>query len=212
MIQFVIKIFRGNASMNSDCFNRAIEAIDDANSQDPNREVWQGESYPKELLYGRRMTEWLARLAPEASACLALAARGQHIRRWEIPRSDYPPTREGYLRWRTGLYRFHGEQLARIMADVGYDETTIQRVQRMLTKRDLRTDPASQTLEDTACLVFLEHYLAPFAAGQEESKLIDIVRKTWKKMSDPARARALELDLPGDLGRIVAKALDSGAT
>lgn len=194
--------------MSSDRFSRAIEAIDRANAQDPNSEVWQGEAYPKELLYGRRMSERLARLEPEASEPLALAARGQHIRRWEIPRDEYPKTREGYLRWRTRLYGFHGDQLAAIMADTGYDETSIQQVRRMLSKRELRTDPDSQRLEDTACLVFLEHYFAPFAADQDESKLIDIVRKTWKKMSASARACALELALPGELSAVVAKALD----
>jgi len=198
--------------MSSDRFDRALQAIDAANAQDPNLEDWEGAPHPKELLYGRRMTECLERSCPGASEVLRLAARGQHIRRWEIPRSDYPGTREGYLRWRTRLYGFHGDQLGLIMAGAGYDEGSIQRVKRLLSKRDLRTDPESQTLEDTACLVFLEHYFAPFAAGHDEPKLIDIVRKTWRKMSDAARARALELDLPGNLGAIVAKALDTGSS
>lgn len=196
--------------MSSDRFNAALRAIDAANAQDPNLEEWEGALHPKELLYGRRMTEWQARLCPEASEALRLAARGQHIKRWEVPRSDYPKTREGYLRWRTRLYGFHGDQIGLIMAEVGYDEASIQRVKRMLTKRDLRTDSESQALEDTACLVFLEHYFAPFAAGQDESKLIDIVRKTWRKMSDAARTHAQELGLPGNLGAVVAKALDTG--
>jgi hypothetical protein len=199
-------------SMNSDRFNRALQAIDEANAQDPNLEEWEGSSHPKELLYGRRMTECLARICPGASEILRLAARGQHIRRWEIPRSDYPRTREGYLRWRTRLYGFHGDQLGLIMSKAGYDEASIQRVKRLLSKRDLRTDPESQALEDTACLVFLEYYFAPFAADHDEPKLIEIVRKTWRKMSDAARAHALELDLPGNLGAVVAKALDVGAT
>jgi hypothetical protein len=198
--------------MSSFRFNRALQAIDAANAQDPNLEDWEGAPHPKELLYGRRMTECLERICPEASEVLRLAARGQHIRRWEIPRSGYPANREGYLRWRTRLYGFHGEQLGLIMAGAGYDDGSVQRVKRLLSKRDLRTDPESQTLEDTACLVFLEHYFATFALGQDEPKLIDIVRKTWKKMSDTARARALELEFPGNLGGVVAKALDAGAS
>ncbi|MDF9392119.1 MULTISPECIES: DUF4202 domain-containing protein [Methylococcus] len=197
--------------MTSDRFNRALQAIDAANAEDPNREEWEGALHPKELLYGRRMTGCLERLCPAASEALRLAARGQHIRRWEIPRSDYPATREGYLRWRTRLYGFHGDQLGLIMAMAGYDEDSIRRTKRLLSKRDLRTDPESQTLEDTACLVFLEYYFAPFAAGQDESKLVDIVRKTWRKMSDAARVRALELALPGHLGAVVAKALETVA-
>jgi hypothetical protein len=196
--------------MSSDPFKRVVQAIDAANAQDPNREDWQGTSYPKELLYGLRMSECLERLCPTASELLRLAARGQHIRRWEIPRSDYPATREGYLRWRTRLYGFHGDQLGLIMTGAGYDEDSIRRVKRLLSKRDLRSDPESQALEDTACLVFLEYYFAPFAAGQDESKLIDIVRKTWRKMSDVARLRAVELTLPGPFGTVVAKALDAG--
>ncbi|HWP01056.1 MAG TPA: DUF4202 domain-containing protein [Methylococcus sp.] len=193
--------------MNVDRFNAAIQAIDDTNAQDPNQEEWRGMWYPKELLYGWRMTEWGERVAPDASECLRLAIRGQHIRRWEVPRSNYPRTREGYLRWRASLYRLHADHLAAIMRGIGYEADAIERVRRLVAKRNLRTDPEAQALEDTACLVFLAHYFEPFAAYREEEQLLGIVCKTWNKMSERGRALAIRIEWPEHLGAIVAKSL-----
>lgn len=193
--------------MNVDRFNAAIQAIDDANGQDPNQEEWQGKWYPKELLYGWRMTAWGERVAPDASECLRLAIRGQHIRRWEIPRSNYPQTREGYLQWRASLYRFHADHLAAILREIGYEANAIERVRRLVAKHNLRTDPESQALEDTACLVFLAHYFEAFAAYREEEQLVRIVRKTWNKMSERSHALAMRIEWPERLGAIVTKSL-----
>lgn len=184
--------------------------IDAANGEDPNREAWQGSDWPKELLYSRRMSEWLERLAPEADEAVRLAARAQHIRRWTVPRDSYPRTREGYLRWRTGLYEFHARTAADILAEAGYDQATIDRVARMLKKRGLQREADSQLIEDVACLVFLEHYFAAFAPGYDAAKVIDIVRKTWKKMSATARQAALGLELPAEARQLVEKALTGG--
>ncbi|HYE37471.1 DUF4202 domain-containing protein [Methylocaldum sp.] len=189
--------------------DQMFRLIDEANTQDPNNEAWQGNSYPKELLYGMRMTEWLDRLCPDAPDFLRIAARGQHIRRWEVPRQTYPDTREGYLQWRSYLYGFHADCVAELMARAGYDSVDIERVRKILQKRGLKNDPDVQLIEDVACLVFLDHYFAAFATTHDEDKLIGIVRKTWKKMSERARTRALELDFPNSIRALLATALET---
>lgn len=188
-------------------FTAAIARFDAANGEDPNTEVFEGAAYPKELLYARRMTAWLGKLAPNASEVVQLAACCQHIRRWTIPRSQYPMDRPGYKQWRTTLAKFHAETAGKILGEVGYDEETIGRVQALLRKEHLKLDPEVQLLEDTICLVFLESYLADFAGRHEEAKLIDIIRKTWRKMSPRGHKAALALDLPPDLRRLVEQAL-----
>lgn len=185
-----------------------LSRIDQANAADPNQEDGQGTPQPKELLYGQRMSAWLERLRPDADDLLKIAARGQHIQRWEVPRDSYPMTREGYLKWRTFLYGFHGEKVGGIMAEAGYPEADIARVKAILSKRGLKTDPDVQAVEDAACLVFLEHHFLAFAAGQDVDKLVNIVRKTWGKMSEAARAHALQLDFPEHVTPLLARALE----
>ncbi len=188
-----------SADSDSERFRAAIERVDRANSEDPNKEVHEGKKHPKELLYARRMTNWLERLEPDASEPLRLAARCQHICRWTIPRSDYPMDRGGYLLWRATLARFHAEKAGEILRGVGYDEATIVRVQSLLRKEHLKKNPDTQTLEDVICLVFLENYFSDFAKQHEEEKLITILRKTWRKMSPRGHKAALQLDLsPAD--------------
>ena len=188
-------------------FTNAISQFDAANSEDPNSEVVDGEEYPKELLYAQRMTKWLDKIAPEASEALQLAARSQHIRRWDIPRREFLMDRRGYLRWRTSLYKYHAKTAAEILRRVGYDEATIDRVQRLLRKEALKRDPEAQCLEDVACLVFLESYFADFSKRYDEAKIIDIVQKTWKKMSPQGHRAALALALPPEALQLVQKAL-----
>ena len=164
---------------------------------------------PKELIYGERMSVRLAGFAPDAPETVKLAARAQHIRRWEVPRDSYPEGRAGYLKWRTDLYKRHGDIAGEIMGDVGYDADTIDRVQTLLRKRGLKTDPDVQLMEDVICLVFLEHYFHDFAQKHTEEKLIPIVQKTWKKMTDKAHEAALRLDYaPEDLA-VIQKALQN---
>lgn len=191
----------------SERFNRAIDRFDQANGEDPHREVFANEKHPKELLYAQRMSAWLDRYAPEASEALRLAARCQHIRRWTLPRSDYSMDRKGYKQWRANLAKFHADTATEILRDVGYDEVTIRRVQGFLRKEKLRSDPEVQILEDVICLVFLESYFADFARKHDEDKLVNILQKTWKKMSPKGRETALELALPPQTQRLVAKAL-----
>ena len=185
----------------------AISLIDASNAADPNRESFAGQERPKELLYSRRMTAWLERLEPNASEALRLAAHGQHICRWTIPRTAYPLDRAGYHRWRSSCQQMHAQKLAEILHAVGYDAATIGRVQSLVRKERMKLDPEAQLLEDVVCLVFLENYFAEFAREHDEPKLIEIVRKTWKKMSDSGHQAALTLPLSDDCRRIVEKAL-----
>ncbi len=188
-------------------FAEAMRRFDAANAEDPNTEVYEGKTYPKELLYAQRMTVWLDQLAPDASEVLQLAARCQHIRRWMIPRRDYPLDRRGYLRWRTTLYTFHAETGGDILHDVGYDDATISRVQTLLRKERLKRDAEVQCLGDVICLVFLESYFADFATQHDEAKIIGIVQKTWKKMSRRGQEVALTLNLSALALQLVEKAL-----
>jgi hypothetical protein len=188
-------------------FEAAIVRFDAANAEDPTQDVFEGKAYPKELLYARRMTAWLEHLEPDASEALRLAARSQHIRRWEIPRHTFPKTRTGYLRWRTTLYAFHADTAADILRQAGYDDHTIDRVRALLRKTQLKHDAEVQCLEDVACLVFLESYFAAFAAQQDEEKIIGIVQKTWRKMSPRGQQMALTLELPPRARDLVEKAL-----
>lgn len=182
-------------TINLERFRTAIEGFDAANGEDPNVEVWENRSFPKELLYARRMTQRLDRLAPDAPEVVRLAARSQHICRWKIPRSDYPRDRQGYRRWRTDLGAFHAETAGRILRKIGYEDETITCVLALLRKQRLKADPHCQLLEDVACLVFLEFYFGDFSRRHDEDKLVNILRRTWQKMSDCGRQAALELKL-----------------
>ncbi len=93
------------------------------------------------------------------------------------------------------------------MRSAGYEEATIERAARIVAKKGLRQDPEVQALEDVACLVFLNYEFARFAAGHPREKIIDIVRKTWNKMSEQGRAAAIALQLPEPLAGIVQDAL-----
>lgn len=185
----------------------AFAAFDRANAADPNLEDSAEGPQPKELLYGRRMSSFLAELYPEASMELQLATRAQHLERWRIPRKSYPEGRVGYLTWRRDLKAFHAERAAEILRDLGFDEALIARVGALLRKERLKQDPESQALEDVACLVFLTHHFAAFAEGHDDDKLVDILRKTWRKMSDRGRQAALALPLDGKSLQLVETAL-----
>jgi hypothetical protein len=190
-------------SLDTDKFRAAIAAFDAANAQDPT----QIAGVPAELLYARRMTDWLNRLYPDAGELLHLAARSQHIRRWMVPRSKHPMTRAGYHQWRTFLYSFHADTAAEILRNIGYDDTTISRIRSLLKKEKLKADPEMQMLEDVVCLVFLESYFADFAAKHDEQKVVGILKRTWKKMSPHAHTSALELNLSPQARQLIEKAL-----
>lgn len=185
-----------------------FSAIDTVNAEDPNKETHNGQQIAKELLYSQRMTQCQKSFAPEASTELKIACRAQHIKRWGIPRSDYPMDRQGYKRWRTDLGKMHGDLTAELMSDNGFDESAQLRVKDLLLKKQLKRDADVQTLEDIICLVFLEFYLEPFAAKHTEEKLISIIQKTWNKMSEDGHAAALKLPFNDAMGALVGKALE----
>jgi hypothetical protein len=180
-----------------------IAAIDAANARDPHRVEIDGSSEPAELAYGRRMSATLERLAPDASAHLQIAARGQHIERWRTPRDSYPDGRAGYLQWRNDLKAFHAARLADIMTAAGYMPDDAARVGALVRKEKLKRDPDAQMLEDVICVVFLEHYVADFMEKTEPDKLAEILAKTWRKMSEHGHAHALQLALPPEVPRLL---------
>lgn len=192
---------------NTERFRKAIEGFDCANADDPNMELVSSRQQAKELVYSQRMTATLDEFEPTASEVVRLAARCQHIRRWTIPRATYPEGRDGYRRWRTDLAQFHAEKAADILTVVGYDADTVQRVQVLLRKERLKVDAEVQLLEDVACLVFLTYYLRAFVNQHEELKVVEVLRKTWRKMSTRGQSTALELNLPDDLRSLIGLAI-----
>jgi hypothetical protein len=174
-------------------FEQAIAAIDRANADDPNTIEVRGEVRPKELAHAALMTEWVTRLDANADEAQLLAARAHHLRRWTSPRSSYPEGRAAYLRWRTALKKQHADDVAAILVDVGYDDGTIDRVQRIIRKEGLGSDAAVQTHEDALCLVFLETQLAATVDDLGDERMLGVIRKTAAKMSESA------LGLVGDL-------------
>ena len=193
----------------ADKLQRAYQRFDAANQEDPNTEVFEGKLYPKEVLYAVRMTAQLNSFARDASEALLLTARCQHICRWEIDRDDYEMNREGYLRWRQDLKKFHARKAASILEEVGYSEAIIEKVKFLLEKKQLKRNAETQTLEDVICLVFLEHYFEPFAAKHPEEKTIDILQKTWRKMSEKGHKVALKLPLSESSLNLVSKAISA---
>lgn len=175
-------------------FERALGAIDAANSADPNRIDVGGVVRPKELVHAELVTGWVLRLRPDAGPELLLAARAHHVCRWKIARSSYPSGRRGYLSWRRALHELHVERVGEILHEAGYDGATIGRVQDLVAKRGLGKDPDTQTFEDALCLVFIETQLHQLAARLDDDKIVGIVAKTLKKMSAEAVRLAGTID------------------
>lgn len=181
-------------------FHQAVAAIDAANADDPTTIEVHGEVRPKELAHAELMTAWVRRLRPDAGEALLLAARAHHLRRWTMPRSDYPEGRAGYLRWRRDLHDRHAGEVGRILTGVGYDEGTVARVQALVAKRDqpargVAADPDARAMEDALCLVFVETQFRALAERLDDEKMVDVVRRTLRKMSPEGVAAALDLPL-----------------
>jgi hypothetical protein len=188
-------------------FAAALRRFDDENARDPNLEVADGVARPREWLYAQRLTRWVRQLCPDASEELRLAARCQHLCRWEIPRQTYPPTRAGYLQWRATLKKFHAQKAGAILREAGYPDEIIRRVQDLNLKTNFPGDPQSRVLEDALCLVFLEFQLAGLAAKSDDEKMLNALRKSWGKMTDAARAEALKLSYGPREKALLARAL-----
>jgi hypothetical protein len=193
--------------VDEDRFDRAIRAIDASNAQDPTRIVVRGELRPKELAHSELVTEWVHALDAEPDEALLLAARAHHLRRWTVPRSSYPGGRAGYLRWRQTLHARHADDVAELLDTAGYDRATIGRVQDLVRKRGLGRDPQVQVLEDALCLVFLETQLSEIAGRLDAEKVVDILRKTSRKMSPAGIDATRRLELPDASSALLERAL-----
>lgn len=186
-------------SETNDRLARALAAIDRANEDDPNLIEYRGEERPKEVAHAECATEWLGTLVEAPSDALRLAVRAHHLRRWALPRSEYPLGRPGYLRWRKELQRRHAADVAGILGDCDYGPEEIERVETIIQKRGLGRDEEVQAFEDALCLVFIELQLEDFASRHPDEKVQDILRKTWRKMSEPAKALATRMPgIPDD--------------
>lgn len=186
---------------------QAFELFDAYNKRSPERISWEGEEYPIEYFYAIKLHEWVTRLAPEADESLLLASRCQHIGRWEIARKSYPDGRVGYLKWRSDLSRYHAGIAAEILTEVGYDQEVIERVKQIVLKQRLKLDSDVQTMENALCLVFLQYQYDELIGKMTEEKMIDILRKTWGKMSEPGREAALSLHYSEKGLELISKAL-----
>ena len=192
--------------------DRAIALVDAANSEDPNQVTLDGKDWPKELLYSQRMSDMLQRFRPDADAAQQLAIRAQHVQRWKSPRDAYPMDRIGYLQWRKDLYKIQAETAVGLLEQAGYGDDVTGRVREAVAKLRIKENPDTQLLEDVTDLTFLEHYLLEFAEKHpeyDEDKWLDILRKTWKKMSGDAQAFALSgsIQLPESLVPLIQKAV-----
>ncbi|SDJ01322.1 DUF4202 domain-containing protein [Billgrantia gudaonensis] len=188
-------------------FEKAMAALDALHAEDPRQVTVAGEPQPQELWHAGRMSDWLERLHASPDELIRLAVRGQHLQRWQVPRSDYPEGRVGYLTWRRDQGQRAAETTARLMVEAGYDEAQAERTARMIRKQGLGRDPGTQAVEDCACLVFLENYFADFSKQVDHDHLIRIVQKTWKKMSPRAHELALGLPMSDEARALVEEAL-----
>lgn len=193
-------------------FERALSAFHGVSAADPERIRTAAGERPRELVQAERLEAWIRRLDPEPSEALLLAAHCQHLGRFLSPRTTYPEGRLGYLRWRSDLAKAHAARATELLQQAGYDEETIERVRTITLKLGLRLHPDVQTMEDALCLSFLEHDYAEFSEKHTDEKLVDIVAKTWRKMSPRARGLALTLPLSGRPAELVQRALASAPT
>lgn len=195
--------------MNTAELAQIFQKIDQANAEDPNHEIIEGKTVAKELIYGQRMSGQLAAFAPNSSPALQIAARAQHIQRWKSQRSSYPEGLQGYKQWRSEQGKFHAKTTAEILQSLGHSEILIEDVKNLLQKKQLKQNPDTQILEDVICLVFLTYYLEDFAAKHDEEKLIAIIQKTWRKMSEDGQQAALKLPLNEKMLSLIGKALSA---
>src|SRR5688572_6105031 len=173
---------------------QAFLLFDEYNQQDPHRVSWNDIEYPAEYFYALQLYNWVMKLQPEASETLLLASRSQHIGRWKIPREKYPEGKAGYLNWRTDMAKFHAQIATELLIQAGYDEEELKKLQHILLKQNLRNDEEVQVMENALCLVFLQFQYEDFLHKHDDEKIIRILQKTWKKMTEPGRQFALTLE------------------
>ncbi len=187
---------------------RALTAIDAVNAEDPNRLTWHGEARPKELLHSERASHWLEALENEAGELLQLAVRAHHLRRWGLPRAEYPKGRAGYHAWRREQKKRHAREAGGLLSGVGYSTEEVDRVGQLIRKVGLGRDPEAQVFEDVLCLVFIETQLESFATAHEDDKVVEILARTLPKMSDRAKGVAARLPMSPDTGDLIRRAAE----
>jgi len=190
-----------------DKLQQAFELFDTYNKQDPTTLVWDNITYPSEYFYALALYNWVLKLEPEASEAVLLASRSQHIGRWTITRKTYPDGKAGYLNWRSDLAKFHAITSGYMMLQAGYDEDFIEEVKRIILKQKIKLDPEVQLIENALCLVFLEFQFEDFIRKHDDEKLIHIIKKTWKKMSQPGQDAALKLNYSAKASALLGQAL-----
>jgi hypothetical protein len=184
-----------------------LAAIDLLHQDDPTKVIVNGNEIANELLYAQQMTIWLNKLTENPSDFAQIAARSQHLCRWQLARSDFEMNRAGYFKWRIAQGKYHAEKAAKVMADHGYDQVSCETVYDIVRKKSIKSDPDTQLMEDAACLVFLEFQFEAFAEGHGDEKIIRIVQKTWEKMSETAHQLALKLDFSASELALIQQAL-----
>ena len=187
----------------------AIALFDEYNKQDPHLLTWEGKQFPAEYFYALQLYNWVLRLEPEAAEPLLLASRSQHIGRWKIPRERFPMNKAGYLNWRSTLSKFHAATAAELMKEAGYEQDVINAVRHIILKENIKSDREVQVMENALCLVFLEFQFHEFQLKHDDDKLVRIIQKSWKKMSQPGRDAALNLPLDVKAKAIIQKALQT---
>ena len=193
--------------MHDERYLAALKLIDEAHTLDPKKVEVDGMEIPYELHYSEKMSKYLEKCNPKASDILRLAIRAQHLRRWEIPRDSYPMNKVGYHAWRTYLKKRQAEMASQICLDCGYSDDDAIRVAHLIRKEDLKKDEETQTLEDVACLVFLDDQFEEFEKQHDEDKIVKILQKTWGKMSERGHELALEIPMSERCKDLVGKAL-----
>jgi hypothetical protein len=188
-------------------YEAAVAAIDAANADDPTYVHVRGVDQPLALAHGRLAAEWVATLHPDAPDALLLAARAHHLRRWELPRTQYQPGRAGYLRWKRDQRQRHSRDVALLLVVAGYPQLDIERVQALVRRDDLASDPGAQAVEDAACLVFIETQLADVSTKLDHDHLVDVIRKTARKMSPGALEAVASIPLGDPERALLAAAL-----
>jgi hypothetical protein len=192
-----------------DAYAQARTLIDAAHAADPHMAP---DGRAAELVYADGMEKWIARIVPDARPILRLAARCQHLERWSVPRGTFPLGKPGYLAWRRSLYVKQSERARQLLLSAGVTESEAADAATWVSKTGLRANPGTQALEDAAVLVFLESEIEAFAAQHGEyprEKFVDILRKTWRKMSPRAQELARGLDLPSPIAALVTEAVGS---
>ena len=188
--------------------SKAFQLFDEYNKKDPHTLVWEGTEFPAEYFYALQLHKWVTKLSANASEALLLASRCQHIGRWKVPRGEYPSGKAGYLRWRADLAKFHSSEAAKLLTEAGYGALEIEEVQRILLKQNLKSDKDVQTMEDALCLVFLEFQLDDFIKKHDDEKVIRILQKSWKKMSEQGRNAALTITYTSNAKTLLDRALN----